>query len=535
MAGEGVLVRSGSRRVVPRTRNGIDKALCVGLILLGVGFSATSCDRGGEVVLADPRTNDATVPSSCGGPEALLSSNAALDRAAKEHTPSTEEIRRAAAIWAVVLDALAMGEARQKLLKPELAQLLAGIPAEYPSLYGLCAPSGASSQALIQAKSDFACGNSCAPSAELFKDTGGKVFEKAVGKTLDVVFEGSKVVQDGIAVADDLEQMVDGGETYAAGLVNLTFSKDPVQFIGGIGQVVKGGSAIVASNGNPAAATVVAVISAFEIGFELGSAANLVIECVQWKADNCCEPGEKPRCSGACCASVEWCADGKCCPLGTVVCDGLCVNGSSDEAHCGASTAQPCGSVCSPGTKCHSGVCDPATEGGLIDAGAEDGAVADSSSDSTSTGGTGGTSGAGGTGGSDGSSGPLTCTLDSACSSGQCECAWYPAPPQCSGASCVWPAPQLWSPGIPCKEPGSCCKTFVGLGEPCGGTVCCPYSAGLTCRTNSGMNYCVQVVPSCQGNCGSGTFGYHGYPACWCDGVCEQHGDCCQDKKQWCG
>ncbi|MFA6447797.1 MAG: hypothetical protein WCW31_06145, partial [Patescibacteria group bacterium] len=190
-------------------------------------------------------------------------------------------IKRAALIWSIAVGLYQGQITDERLVGPEFKQLLASVPSEYPSSMSGCSGSGKTSQALITTKDDFACNNSCVPSADLFKTSLGKIADKIVGGLL------------GTAMSKKSKEIVEGAITLLESgkdLKEASDSMDPDDAVSVITNVSSAAGTIAGVAGvleMAGAAEIAAVVGAFQVGWEIGSALNLVIECAQWKAAHC--------------------------------------------------------------------------------------------------------------------------------------------------------------------------------------------------------------------------------------------------------
>lgn len=432
-----------------------------------------SCTDGRSDSSAPPR-----VPVQCSTPLTTLladRSGRQLTLAIGEHVPTEQELLYAGAIWALVLDAGASGAGKPAVLRANVLHFLDNIPGEYPSLFNCDAESNTAAQGLITSSKDFGCGKSCAPSASLFQKPVAHVVDMAVGKSLSALAKGTGLVEDAVDIASDMDDLATGSGDYADAIVDSAFAKDPKALAEGVGGALLGAAEIAgAISTAPAAKAVAAVLGAFQIGYELGTVANLVIECYQFKASYCCVAGtiEIQKCGASCCGGNEHCTDGICCPLGTVACSGSCVNGSTDNQHCGAAPATPCGVACSTGSSCEAGTCYPSTGDGGPDGAGGTGGMAGSGGADGGWAADGGTAGApsGQDAGSLGEASP--CSL--ACSGGN-NCMTCGGVTKCvpNGSSCcVAPAAggsQAWGPFLEsafCHPGTSCVETKLSGGPP---------------------------------------------------------------------
>lgn len=222
-------------------------------------------------------------PNPCTPLDALLSdsSGSAMQAAIKEHTPTQQELMRAALIWSIAVELYQGQITDERLVSPEFKQLLADVQNEYPSTMAGCSGSGKTSQALITTKDDFACNNSCVPSADLFKTSIGKIADKIMGGLLGTAMskKSKEIVEGTITLLEggkDLKEAADSMNPDDATTV-ITNVSSAAGTIAGVAGVLK----------MAGAAEIAAVIGAFQVGWEIGSALNLVIECTQWKAAHC--------------------------------------------------------------------------------------------------------------------------------------------------------------------------------------------------------------------------------------------------------
>ncbi|MSP91924.1 MAG: hypothetical protein EXR79_09030 [Myxococcales bacterium] len=107
-------------------------------------------------------------------------------------------------------------------------------------------------------------------------------------------------------------------------------------------------------------------------------------------------------------------------------------------------------------------------------------------------------------------------------------------PPECGDAKCngtetleTCPKDCAKCGDAKCSAPNENCKT---CDQDCGACVC---GDGQCDDPKETFQTCPADCAGCQSKCGKSSKNANG-SVCWCDGLCEAQGDCCDDKKQFC-
>jgi hypothetical protein len=330
-----------------------------------------------------------------------------LARAVRDHEPTAEEIRRAAAYWAFIVVASETGQMDPAFLALGLQDPFPNAATRYPTFFSSeCASTAHSFTAhlrLLQTGApNFACNTSCTQSYPERAQVVQEIVEQVAGFGVDALatFKAAKIVA---AITDAVVARPGNISSVLAAAVPDSTASDFLQVMGelicGAGSVA--GAAVLLGATAPALPVIAATgavvggaMTAVQLHNRFVSLAEHYGACTGWKLANCDDYSES---TDACVAGFA-CQDGTCITSGTV-CGGAddCVDGSDEAAEL-CSRAESCCAVthgcndcCCAGDNCCDDGADPGTGGS-------------GGSDGTGGAGNGGekAGGAGGTGGSGG-------------------------------------------------------------------------------------------------------------------------------------
>ena len=185
-----------------------------------------------------------------------------------------------------------------------MGRLLSDIPSLYPELVPnaeQCEQFGTDTQALISSSNDFSCGNPCVPSPELLSATRNAIYSKLIGNFIADLKRLGKYYSYTQKVRTWLAEITRAQRSLAAQYklkkkVYLTHEQvaDALVIVDGTvkledsQELLKDTLAVMADISQLLGARSLGlVLVAFQIGWEVGQMANLVIECQQYKATYC--------------------------------------------------------------------------------------------------------------------------------------------------------------------------------------------------------------------------------------------------------
>jgi len=241
-----------------------------------------------------PGTGGNETQGNCDG-LGTLNSGGQLALASGEHTPTPLENKVTAFLWGI--DVLIQEDQTIDpfLLEEPFNELLAAIPTEYPALFPSPAVCSVT-QALVSDPNDFACNNDCIPSPLLLEKTGEALLDKVAAEFISQLKALGKYSQYIQNTRDQLagvkNNVHDLSLTHA-----VTKPQQYTDLYTSIDQVITDGEANASLNDlldvvktfaeladSPTVAT---AVLAFQIGWEIGSAALLSSNCNDWKSAHC--------------------------------------------------------------------------------------------------------------------------------------------------------------------------------------------------------------------------------------------------------
>ncbi len=244
-----------------------------------------------------PACNATTVLEQDGG-------STALTTAAQAHAPTDRELKVSALLWGQAVLA-AEGEALDPLLtEAPVSELLSGIANQYPSLFAQGSPCqtwAIHAGALISTRDDFSCSNACVPDPALLAKTGKTLLDQVTTKLVARLKAMGKLTAYTQLVRDKMalvlksqralqQQYKTANKVYTRGQQVLDLLKivDASMSLEESQQLLLDVTSVVGDVASLAGAPQVAtVVLAFQLGFEIGTAANLVIDCERWKDSHC--------------------------------------------------------------------------------------------------------------------------------------------------------------------------------------------------------------------------------------------------------
>jgi hypothetical protein len=230
----------------------------------------------------------------------------ALAGAVRTHTLTSDEIHLVAIWWAYMAMARQRGEIDPTFFRADINGRVANLARQWPALFP-ARRTGQVAQAVIGSPADFACGTSCAPSRQALNSTAHEV----LNHTLDAMIKGTayghvyrlfRQVKDGIDAG--AAAGMSAGDALAMALRNPNGTVDARTILLTAGYAVSAagavaGAAVVLGVAGPTVgaiasvgATVSAVLTGIEIVSDLGSAAELSLQCLAWRNTNCMDMPE---------------------------------------------------------------------------------------------------------------------------------------------------------------------------------------------------------------------------------------------------
>lgn len=272
-------------------------AILVPIVLLGI----TGCtDNRRSSIRSNDSCENGMIMEGGGCIEAcnpiLLASvnNAALQQAAATE-PTEDEIKSAAAIWAIVIVANEEGGLDQNI-SPQITELLAHVPDQYPPLFQGCNDSLANGiaadipndmvaknvAALIRQPGVYACNESCIPSPQMLTNSLDKLFEMAITKGLSrfTDFQEAYDIYQRIVTVSETDSLIE-----KARMIDSKRAQDLIDNVVGLLGAAASLGAVFSSS--PTLGTVAAVASAYQISLEIGRAIKEIASCEKWR-NECC-------------------------------------------------------------------------------------------------------------------------------------------------------------------------------------------------------------------------------------------------------
>jgi hypothetical protein len=218
-------------------------------------------------------------PTQCETSDALR--GASIDMFQQAPVPSDNEVKAAAVIWGAAIAGRAGVISGDTQTLEGVANILAGVPTSYARI--LAQPAECVSVSPFAKASDFNCTDPCLPAPSLFTETKDKIVDAALAHAA----KSAETLKAAKHVYDLFVAHRSAGKSIADTIDAIARADADSMLRAAVDSLKAAGALAEATAGSPAVAAVAGVITAWQIGFEIGTIANLTIECLRFKAERC--------------------------------------------------------------------------------------------------------------------------------------------------------------------------------------------------------------------------------------------------------